>query len=532
MSLPPQHPGQNPMPVIAAPRPVLPDYVSLNAKWCGDKPAFICGDEVLTWRAFSGRVNQVVRGLRTLGVTPRDHVGVVMDNSLAMAEIIWGIMAAGAAVVPLNTSISDEAMLAMLRDAGVRAVFASRAHVQCVTAIQSQLAGLLPDASIAVEGAAPGWQDYSQWRAQFETGPLRVEVDPESTCNIIYSSGTTGQPKGIVHSHQRRLDWAGDLAIALRYTSASVTLASIGMYSNIVWVGMLATVISGGTIVIMPKFDARAALELIARHRITNTAMVPLQYDMMLAADDGQIGVSSITAMMSAGSPLWEDLKRNLIGRFGPTIIELYGLTEGLITTLAPEDAARKLSSVGKPVLGSDLRIVDDDGRDVPHGQTGEIVGLSRFVMDGYLNRPDATNDAVLVDSDGRHWLKTGDLGKLDDEGFLYIVGRKKDLILSGGQNIYPADIEAVAIKHPDVADVAVIGVPHAKWGETPLALIVARQSAANEDEIRDWINAHVGKQQRISAVEFRAALPRNPNGKLLKAELRAPYWSQTRSQA
>ncbi|MBL8628315.1 MAG: acyl--CoA ligase [Rhodospirillaceae bacterium] len=511
---------------FAAARPFFPDYIALNAKWHGAKPAFICNDEILTWAQFYARMNQVARALAASGVRQRDTVGIVMDNSLPMAEVIWGIIAAGAVAVPLNTSVGDDGMLAMLTDAKVTAVVASGGYVLRIERIRAQLPGL--KLCVAIDAQHDGWAAYSPWRDAQKSDDLEVVIASTDMCNIIYSSGTTGLPKGIVHTHQRRLDWAYDLAVALRYHVGSVFLVSIGMYSNIVWAGMLCTLIAGGTIVIMPKFDATQALGLMARYRVTNTAMVPLQYRLMLDVDDGVVDVSAAQALMSAGSPLWEDLKRDLLARFGATIIELYGLTEGLITTLAPEDAARKPASVGKPLLGTDIRIVDDAGCDVSVGEAGEIIGYGRFVMDEYLNRPEATSDVLMTDARGRPWLKTGDLGKLDDEGYLYIVGRKKDLILSGGQNIYPADIEAVAIKHPDVADVAVIAIPHEKWGETPLALIVPKMgAAADSDDLRSWINARVGKQQRVHAVELRTDLPRNPNGKLLKKELRAPYWAK-----
>jgi acyl-CoA synthetase (AMP-forming)/AMP-acid ligase II len=511
-----------------AAQPLLPDYIALNAKWHGEKPAFICEQETLTWAQFGAATNQVANGLAAAGLKLGDTVGVVMDNSLATAEIMFGVMAVAAVVVPINVSVSDATMTSMLEDAGVRAVFASAAHRPRLDAFVGA-AGLR--VAIVTGRATGDWQAYDHWRSMQSSESPNIPLDPNGPCNIIYSSGTTGTPKGIVHTHQRRLDWAYDLALALRYDSAAVGLIAIGMYSNIVWAGLLPTLICGGTSVIMPRFDARSALELMARHRVTNTAMVPLQYRLLLEADPRRlIPVRSVRGLMSAGSPLWENVKRELIERFGPTIIELYGLTEGLITTLAPEEAGRKLASVGKPLLGTDIRIVDDVGREVPTGGVGEIIGRGRIVMSGYFHRPEATRDVLFVDAQGRQWLKTGDLGKLDDEGFLYIMGRKKDMILSGGQNIYPADIEAVVNSHPQLADVAVIGVPHEKWDETPLALVVLKDGAvATADAIKDWINARVGKQQRVSAVEIRRQLPRNANGKLLKSELRAPYWAKGR---
>jgi acyl-CoA synthetase (AMP-forming)/AMP-acid ligase II len=226
---------------------------------------------------------------------------------------------------------------------------------------------------------------------------------------------------------------------------------------------------------------------------------------------------------MCCGSPLTPTLKAETIRRLGCELIELYGLTEGLITTLAPEDVERKLASVGKPLPGTDLRILGPDDREVGPGETGEIVGRGRIVMAGYHARPDANAEATWTDEQGRRWLRTGDIGRLDDEGFLYIVDRKKDMILTGGQNVYPADIEIVMLGHPDVAEVAVIAVPSEKWGETPLAVVVPRSGAQPDPAaLAAWTNERVGRQQRVSGVVLRDSLPRNPNGKILKRELRA----------
>jgi acyl-CoA synthetase (AMP-forming)/AMP-acid ligase II len=250
--------------------------------------------------------------------------------------------------------------------------------------------------------------------------------------------------------------------------------------------------------------------------------MVPIQYRRLLEQlRIGECDLSRMQSLMSCGSALPPDLKAQLFEVFPCGVIELYGLTEGVITTLEPEDAQGRLSSVGKPIQGTDLRLIDEAGHVVPQGQLGEIAGLCRFTMQGYWNKPAETTEATWQDESGRVWLRTGDIGRLDEDGFLYIVDRKKDMILSGGQNIYPADIEAVLLTHSDVLDCAVIGVPHAEWGETPLAVVVLRPSRTNSEDLRAWVNAKVGRQQRVSAVVFVDELPRNPNGKVLKRELR-----------
>jgi acyl-CoA synthetase (AMP-forming)/AMP-acid ligase II len=322
------------------------------------------------------------------------------------------------------------------------------------------------------------------------------------------------------------MHWATDLAIALRYHSGAVTLCSLGLYSNISWVAMLATTLVGGTLVVMPSFTAPGLLDQVERHRVTHGAFVPVQLQRLLelpAPDPASL--ASLRTVMCCGSPWPMAMKRAARDMLGCELIELYGLTEGIVTTLAPEDFDREPESVGKPIPGQQLKLIGADDREVASGECGEVVGFGRLVMEGYHNRPDATLEATWTDAQGRRWLRTGDIGRLDDEGFLHIVDRKKDMILSGGQNIYPADIESVMLGHPAVREVAVIGIPDPRWGETPLAVVVPRNGVTVEPSaLTAWTNERVGKQQRISAAVLRAALPRNANGKVLKRELRIEY--------
>jgi acyl-CoA synthetase (AMP-forming)/AMP-acid ligase II len=422
--------------------------------------------------------------------------------------------------------VSDDAVAAMIIDSGAGAIAASGEHCKRIDALIA--ADRLPATLLRFGINSPGtnWRDLCAFRDAQSTLRPGAAVKPETECNIIYSSGTTAVPKGIVHSHLCRMHWASDLAIALRYHSGAVTLCPLGLFSNISWVAMLSTFLVGGTLVVMREFGARALMEHIERYRATHGVFVPVQFQRMLDARDLPVhNVSSLETIMCCGSPMTPTLKRATRDRLGCDLIELYGLTEGVITTLPPEDFDWKIESVGRPIPGQDIAIVGNDDREVARGTEGEIVGLGRLAMEGYHNRPDATAEATWVDDTGRRWLRTGDIGHLDKEGFLYIVDRKKDMILSGGQNIYPADIEAVMREHPSVNEVAVIGVPDPTWGETPLAVVVQRApSQATPDELLQWTNARVGKQQRISRVVLRDSLPRNPNGKILKRELRTEY--------
>jgi acyl-CoA synthetase (AMP-forming)/AMP-acid ligase II len=504
--------------------PLLPEILALHGKWRPRRDAVICGDERLDWAAFCAANHRFAHGLAACGIGPGDRVGIVMGNGLPMVQALFGSLASGAVSVPINLSVTDEALVAMLTDAGVRALVVSVGQRERLDALRERLPG-----SIALwlcSEAAPGWESLASLCADQPEELPQLDLPPDAPLNIIYSSGTTGLPKGILHTQRGRRDWAYDLAIALRYHGAARTLLTIGLYSNISWVAMLCTLLAGGALVVHERFDADDFLDTVEAQRITHTAMVPIQFQRVVAAQrERPRDLSSMAAMMSCGSPLRAPLKREIFDLFPCGIIELYGLTEGIITTLDPEDAEGRWDAVGRPLIGTDIAIIDEDGKPCPTGTAGEIVSRGRITMPGYWQREDASAEAGYRDEAGRLWLRSGDIGVLDDEGFLTIVDRKKDMILSGGQNIYPQDIEAVLARHEAVDDVAVIGAPSGRWGETPIALVVpvAGMTAA-PDALLAWANERLGRQQRLADVLLVDELPRNPNGKILKRELRQEY--------
>jgi acyl-CoA synthetase (AMP-forming)/AMP-acid ligase II len=518
------------------PRPLIPDVIAQHGRNQAGKAALLCGERRLTWAEFDAATNQVAHGLATLGLPPGSRLALLMTNSVEMALAIFGAGKAGVSIVPLNPSVNDAAVAAMIGGSAAAAVVASGEH--CSRIDELMTGGALPASLVRLRADAPGagWIEFDRWRQQQPSGAPPAVVTGETECNIIYSSGTTGLPKGIAHSQQCRMYWAEDLALALRYHSGAVTLCSLGLYSNISWAVMLATVLVGGTIVVMPAFNAEGLIDHVERHGITHGGFVPVQLGRITElAGLEQRRLGSLDTIMCCGSPLPPGVKRATRDRLGCNLIELYGLTEGIITTLAPEDFDARIESVGKPIPGQQLKLIGDDDREVAPGQLGEIVGFGRLVMEGYHNRPEATLEATWTDDHGRRWLRTGDIGRLDSEGFLYLVDRKKDMILSGGQNVYPADIEAIMSEHPEVLEVAVIGVPSDRWGESPLAVVVPRGAAAVDTaRLVDWTNQRVGRQQRISGVVAVDSLPRNANGKILKRELRAQYVqaAATRSEA
>jgi len=505
---------------------MIPQLIAQHGRWQPEKAALVEGDRSFNWAQFDAATNRVANGLAQLGLTHGQRLAVLMSNSIEMALLLFGAGKAGISVVPLNVAVSDAAVAAMIGDSNAAAIAASDAY--CTRIDRLIKAGQLPATLHRLAVAAPGenWCDLPTWLSQQSAAAPAAQVSPDTECNIIYSSGTTGQPKGIVHDHRCRLQWANDMSIALRYHSGCTTVCSLGLFSNISWVAMLATLLVGGALVIMPSFSPALLAATVRRLRVTHGAFVPVQLARIVeAADFCAADYSSLQTIMSCGSPLAPALKRAVRDRLGCEVIELYGLTEGLVTTLAPEDMDAKIESVGRPLPGQRLAIIDANDCEVAPGEPGEIVGAGPLVMTGYHNRPEATREATWERGNGERWLRTGDIGRVDSDGFLYIVDRKKDMILSGGQNIYPADIESVMLQHQDVAEVAVIGIASDKWGETPLALVVARPGATLDlTALIEWTNSRVGRQQRISDVKMLDQLPRNPNGKVLKRELRRQY--------
>lgn len=506
-----------------APDPLLPEILALNGRWCGSKPAIICDETTLSWAEFHRQVCQMANGLRRDGLQTGERVAVLMSNSPEMMVALFGILSAGGVAVPLNIMVGDDGLVTMMQDANVRAVVVSADHAKRLAGRFDELPEIRAGARYCVDKADKDWQELNAWRQTQSSVDPQIELADGDECNIIYSSGTTGQPKGIVHTHRRRLDWFCDLAIALRVHRSSVNLCSIGLFSNISWAAMGCMIVTGSTLVIMRAFSADKCLAAMEQYGVTVTAMVPIQFQRLL--DDPRMETAkldSIESLMCCGSPLGVELKQAIMDRLSPCLIELYGLTEGLITTLEPEDSVGRLASVGKPLIGTDMLILDEHDQPCAPGEAGEIVGRGRILMSGYHGRREANEEATWTDGQGRRWLRTGDIGRLDESGFLYLVDRKKDLIISGGLNLYPADIEAVLVQHPGVVEAAVIGIASDRWGESPFAVIVTDSIQA--PEAVNWANERVGKHQRLVGGVCVSELPRNPNGKVLKRELRREW--------
>jgi long-chain acyl-CoA synthetase len=455
------------------------------------------GARKLDYAAFDALVDRIAAALQRDGVQPRDVVAVCAANSIEYAAFFVGVLRAGACVAPLPPSATPESIAQMRADSGSKLWFTD--HDLERERIEDWI-------------AAPG------------TKPRPVDVQPDWPFNIIYSSGTTGTPKGIVHPHAMR--WAHvQRAASLGYGPDAVTLLSTPLYSNTTLVSFLPAVGLGGTAILMAKFDVRGYLELAQRYRVTHTMLVPVQYQRLMAFPDfDRFDLSAFRLKRCTSAPFAPALKAEVVRRWPGRLLDSYGLTEGggtcmLDCTAHPD----KLHTVGIPAPGHDIRLIDENGVEVPRGGTGEVVGASPGIMTGYHNQPEKTREAEWYDPSGKRFIRTGDVGRFDDDGFLVLVDRKKDLIISGGFNIYPSDLETVIRQHPDVAEVSVVGVPSQEWGETPVAFVVLRNS---NPDILAWANERLGKTQRISALEVVDALPRSAIGKVLKRELRDRYVS------
>ena len=489
-----------------------------------------CGDrEVrLTWSELHDYVERYAGLLAGLGVVRGDRVAAVLANSLELATLYWACARLGAAAVPLSPLLNAPGLRSLLADAAPRVLVGSgdcRAMLDEVRAAgaSDDCRFVLVDAN--AEDEAQGYAAFGRLHADAPVPATKqaAQVRADDLFTLMYTSGTTGLPKGIPHTHFIRSLYALTMAPAWRMQPSSVVLHSGAIVFNGAMVTMLPAFMLGATYIVQRAFDPERFIAAVERERVTHVMLVPAQIVAILDAPGfDPARLTSLEMILSLGAPLHVEQKERLQRLLPDRFHELYGLTEGFVTILDRDDVQRKAGSVGVAPPFYELRIVDGQGRDVPAGETGEIVGRGPITMPGYYGRPEQTA-ATLQDG----WLHTGDVGRVDDEGYLYLVDRIKDMIDSGGVKVYPRDVEEVAARHPAVREVAVFGIPHDKWGETPVAAVILKRDAdVTAEALRDWINHRVAaRYQRVDRVLVYGEFPRNAAGKTLKRELRAPFW-------
>jgi fatty-acyl-CoA synthase len=498
-----------------------------------ERVAFVCEEDSRTFREVDSRVNRLARGLGARGVGQGDRVAVLMGNSIEMIEAIYAGWRLGAIVVPVNFRLVAPEVEYVLGDSGARAVIVDEALLPLVDAVRPSLAAVdavvvlsKPKADAPADGVDLV-ESYDDVLAAESDDPLEVDVPEQAPALIMYTSGTTGRPKGAVLTHFN----------VVMQTVNSMIEQGIGGHDD-VWyanlplfhigglVGILPYVMAGGRSVIVRsgQFDAKAAVDDLERYGVTGCVFVGMQWDEVCdvaAAGDRDLRLRRVS-WGAANTPVHvlEKMSRTLPG---VPIFSFFGQTEMSPVTcvLHAADAERKRGSVGQPVVNVEARIVDEQMNDVATGEVGEIVYRGPTVMQGYWNMPEANEEAV---SGG--WFHSGDLCRMDEEGYIYVVDRRHDMIISGGENIYCPEVEAAISAHPGVAEAAVIGVPHPRWGESPRAVVVAADpgSPPTEDEIVAWCRERLASYKKPTSVIVVDALPRNATGKVVKPALRDRY--------
>lgn len=501
----------------------VPDILRLNAAAHPDKVALIQDDRSMTWGELDVLMDRVAAGLQRDGVKQTQALSVCATTSLEYADLYLGGLRAGAAVAPIAPSSTPEQIVAMVNDSGASLFFLDKGVAAEMGAALSQVAATL----IALDGSDVG-QAFHDWLPPEGTKPAPVEIGRKDPFNIIYSSGTTGTPKGIVQSHAMRWRHLAPREDGIGFGPDAVAFISTPLYSNTTLVHVFPALAGGGTLVMLAKFDAVKWLEAAQKHRVTHAMLVPVQYRRLLEHPDfDRYDLSSFVMKFATSAPFAAELKKQALERWPGGLIEYYGMTEGgggfmLQGHLHPD----KLHTVGQVTPGAIIKMIDEEGNEVGPNEVGEIVGRSAATMSGYHNQPGKTAEAQWTDpKTGEVYIRTGDVGRLDEDGFLTLMDRRKDMIISGGFNVYPSDLEAVMAQHPAVAEVAVIAAPSDDWGETPVAFAALKAgAAATADELKAFTNAKVGKTQRVSDVVLIDVLPRSHIGKVLKRELRDAY--------
>jgi len=507
----------------------LADISRQQARIRGDGAAMVFQDRTTTFAQLDRYASRVANGLVALGQRPQQRVGYFGKNSDRYFEVMIGALKANTAIVGVNWRLAAPEIAYVLNDAGCEVIFADAELAPLIEKIVADCPRLRH--RIVIDTERTGWSHYPVWRdGQHESDP-HITISPDDDAIQLYTSGTTGNPKGVQLSNANYLAFFR-AAQAAKWGDFAAGEANLVAMPNFHVAGTnmgLATLAQGATAIIQREVNPTEILEMIARYRIKSAFLVPAVIGMLVQHPKvREADTSSLRSMFYGASPIAEALLAQAQTTFaGCGFTQLYGLTEtvGVATALQPADhIAEKglLRSCGKPYPGIDVKTLDAAGRETKPGEVGEIVIRGGVVMKGYWNKPDATAAAIRGG-----WFYTGDAGFFDGDGFLYIHDRVKDMIVSGGENIYPAEVENAVFGHAAVADVAVIGVPDDKWGEAVKAIVVLKPgTTATAEDVIAFARTRIAGYKVPKSVDFIPALPRNPSGKILRRELREPYWA------
>jgi long-chain acyl-CoA synthetase len=489
-----------------------------------NKTAFIFRDKRITFKAFEEHVNRLANGLLAKGYKPGEHVAILAYNCIEYYEILFALAKTGMVAAPVNFRFAGEEITYIVNHSDSRLLFYEAPFRGAIRGIRPSLEKVGPGDYIVFGGEGdPGDIKYEELLAVSSPDDPEIKVDEATTWYIGYTSGTTGRPKGAMRSHRANILLASNRGY-LGEDDICLLIMPI-FHSNSIWFGLI-DVFLGATTVIYPSggFNPREILEIVEREKVTFSSMVPTMYTLILqVSDKDKFDTRSLKTLLCSSAPLMTTTKEQILSFFSHAeVYEGYGATEtGGVTTLQPKDQWRKTRCCGQANPYVQIKILDEKDQECPPGQVGELFAITPGMFEGYYKQPEKTAEAFRGE-----YASVGDMVRMDEEGYYYIVDRKNDMIISGGENIYPTEIDDLLSKHPKILQAAVIGIPDEKWGEAVKAVVVKQPSSElTEGEVIAYCKQHLAGYKCPKSVDFWEALPLNPMGKILKRAIREKYW-------